>query len=330
LAIESTITAGIVDHYVADVVSYSDYYPFGMQMPGRHGSSADYRYGFNGFEKDDEIKGEGNSYDFGARIYDPRIGRWFSRDALESKYPSLSSYVGIGNNPIIFYDHDGNEIIIHYQNSSGESKQYTYGSGLDVPNSNYVKQTIEALDYLKTSKLGYKLVTKIETSTTKSVNIQTANGIVDDFGFTKGDVLDKEGNTIPEGSVVKDPTGLNINTGTIEFDPDMSIKFDAQNNITPSKSSTISPALALGHELAHSFRAFFATVTFLTKKEDEQYGDKEERFAIKTIENDIAEELGEGIRQNHQGTPIKTNGPTSNQELVTPENTEGLTPVVFD
>ena len=47
-----------------------------MLQPGRHGNSGEYRYGFNGMEKDDEIEGEGNSYDFGARTYDPRIGRF--------------------------------------------------------------------------------------------------------------------------------------------------------------------------------------------------------------------------------------------------------------
>ena len=40
----------------------SDYLAFGMQMPGRYSSSGDYRYGFNGYEKDDDIKGSGNSY----------------------------------------------------------------------------------------------------------------------------------------------------------------------------------------------------------------------------------------------------------------------------
>ncbi len=40
-------------------------------MPRRTLTSPDYRYGFNGMEKDDELKGNGNSYDFGARIYDP-------------------------------------------------------------------------------------------------------------------------------------------------------------------------------------------------------------------------------------------------------------------
>jgi RHS repeat-associated protein len=78
-----------------------------MLVPNRHKSSADYRYGFNGKEKDDELKGEGNSYDFGARMLDPRIGRWFARDPLESKYPSFSTYNYALNNPIYFIDPDG-------------------------------------------------------------------------------------------------------------------------------------------------------------------------------------------------------------------------------
>ncbi|AYN03741.1 hypothetical protein [Flavobacterium sp. 140616W15] len=38
-----------------DVLSYSDYYPFGMQVPNRHGNTNEYHYGFQGQEKDDEI-----------------------------------------------------------------------------------------------------------------------------------------------------------------------------------------------------------------------------------------------------------------------------------
>jgi RHS repeat-associated protein len=80
-----------------------------MLVPNRHGSSTAYRYGFNGMEKDDELKGEGNSYDFGARLYEPRVGRWFSTDVLESKYPYLSSYSYASNNPILNVDFDGND-----------------------------------------------------------------------------------------------------------------------------------------------------------------------------------------------------------------------------
>ncbi len=73
-------------------------------------SSFGYRFGFNGMEKDDEVKGTGNSYDFGARIYDSRLGRWMSTDPLFKKYPSNSPYFGLGNNPICFFDYDGRDI----------------------------------------------------------------------------------------------------------------------------------------------------------------------------------------------------------------------------
>lgn len=71
---------GIVDYYDADVTSAQDYYPFGMVMPGRNWSSSTYRYGFNGKENDNEIKGTGNQQDYGMRIYDPRLGRFLSVD----------------------------------------------------------------------------------------------------------------------------------------------------------------------------------------------------------------------------------------------------------
>ncbi|MBA3900099.1 MAG: RHS repeat-associated core domain-containing protein [Bacteroidetes bacterium] len=68
-----------------------------------------YLYGFNGMEKDDEVKGGGNSYDFGARVYDPRLGRWLSMDPLQAKFPELSPYNFVTNNPIVLIDPDGNE-----------------------------------------------------------------------------------------------------------------------------------------------------------------------------------------------------------------------------
>ena len=63
-----------------------------------------YRYGFNGQEKVDEVKGNGNSYDFGARIHDPRIGRFLSLDPRMSDFPSMSPYVFAANNPIRYVD----------------------------------------------------------------------------------------------------------------------------------------------------------------------------------------------------------------------------------
>ncbi|MVO10756.1 hypothetical protein GOQ30_16415 [Flavobacterium sp. TP390] len=86
-----------------------------MTLPGRTYSSPAYRYGFNGMEKDDELKGNDNSYDFGSRMLDPRVGRFFSIDKLNSVTPSTSGYSTSGNSPIFKVDNKGDiEIIFHF------------------------------------------------------------------------------------------------------------------------------------------------------------------------------------------------------------------------
>src|SRR5690606_30860513 len=66
-----------------------------------------YRYGFNGMEKDDEVKGAGNSYTTEFRQYDPRLGRWLSIDPLFSNFPWQSPYAAFDNNPILLVDPKG-------------------------------------------------------------------------------------------------------------------------------------------------------------------------------------------------------------------------------
>ncbi len=94
---------------IPEVVSGQDYYPFGMIQPGRSFSSAKYRYGFNGKENDNEVKGTGNQQDYGMRIYDPRIAKFLSVDPLTSKYPELTPYQFASNRPIDGIDLDGLE-----------------------------------------------------------------------------------------------------------------------------------------------------------------------------------------------------------------------------
>ena len=98
------------------------HYPFGMIMSGRNESADDYRYGFNGMEKDDEVSGSKNSYDFGARFYNPRVGRWLSVDPLEAKYTDFSPYIGFGNSPIIYFDIDGRDIVYFDANGNETSR----------------------------------------------------------------------------------------------------------------------------------------------------------------------------------------------------------------
>lgn len=94
-------------------ISYSNpnfgvyYFPGGVLLDGRTSSSSSCRYGFNGMEADDEVKGGGNHLDFGARCYDSRIGRFLSIDPKADNYPFMSPYCYAANSPIFFIDENG-------------------------------------------------------------------------------------------------------------------------------------------------------------------------------------------------------------------------------
>jgi RHS repeat-associated protein len=80
-----------------------------MLIPRRHEASGSYRYGFQGQEKDDEIKGEGNSLNYTFRMHDPRVGRFFAVDPLAAKYPHNSTYAFSENKVIAFIELEGLE-----------------------------------------------------------------------------------------------------------------------------------------------------------------------------------------------------------------------------
>ena len=85
-------------------------YPFGMVMPNRYWFAAGavgYRFGFNGKEGVDEIKGDNNSLDFGARIYDPRLGIFMSIDPRTKDYAWQTPYAYFSNSPINSIDFNG-------------------------------------------------------------------------------------------------------------------------------------------------------------------------------------------------------------------------------
>jgi RHS repeat-associated protein len=98
----------------------------------------DYRYGFNGMEKDNEVKGEGNSVNYKARIQDTRLGRFLSVDPLTTKYPWYTPYQFAGNKPTQAIDLDGLEEKL----MSGElSSSKLWKPFLEVLNKTEVQQT---------------------------------------------------------------------------------------------------------------------------------------------------------------------------------------------
>lgn len=86
------------------VAESHDYYPFGLQMPGRDFVSGERtRELFNGKMRDSET---GWDY-FGARYYSAATGRWFAVDPFDEHYPSLGPYTFTANNPVMHTDTDG-------------------------------------------------------------------------------------------------------------------------------------------------------------------------------------------------------------------------------
>lgn len=101
-----------------------------------------YRFSFNGQEKDKESLGEGNSNDFGERIYDSRLCRFMSIDPLTKDYPELSVYQFAGNMPIWAIDLDGLEPAFKLPDG-------TYTTARDGQLSNH-RISPDAIKYYKT------------------------------------------------------------------------------------------------------------------------------------------------------------------------------------
>ena len=87
------------------VIQSMDYYPFGVQFchSGTDNNVQLYRYNGKEFDKMHGL----NTYDYGARQYNPITARWDRIDPLCEKYYSVSPYVYCANNPVMYIDPTG-------------------------------------------------------------------------------------------------------------------------------------------------------------------------------------------------------------------------------
>lgn len=107
---QATINSGIISETFGSIKNWSDYYAYGSMIPGRYISIGKYRFGFNGMEEDNIIKGYGNSYNTMFRQFNPRTARWFSMDPITSHL--ISPYVAFNNNPISLADVTGSHVAV--------------------------------------------------------------------------------------------------------------------------------------------------------------------------------------------------------------------------
>lgn len=93
-----------------NIVQQTNYYPFGTPYKGTHTIDKNYLqpYLYNGKELD-RMHGL-DWYDYGARMYDPIIGRWTNIDPLAEKYYNINPYAYCADNPVRYIDPDGARI----------------------------------------------------------------------------------------------------------------------------------------------------------------------------------------------------------------------------
>ncbi len=103
--------------------------------------SRSYRYGFQGQEKDDEVKGAGNSVNYTFRMHDPRIGRFFVTDPLKKSFPWNSPYAFSENVVINAIELEGLETA-HVYNVVGTGKNKTVKKSYDYDNYNKFNQRV--------------------------------------------------------------------------------------------------------------------------------------------------------------------------------------------
>ncbi|MFT5336391.1 MAG: RHS repeat-associated protein [Luteibaculaceae bacterium] len=239
-----------------------DYYPFGMIMPGRQFSSKSYRYGFQGQEKDDEIKGVGNSVNYKYRMHDTRLGRFFAVDPLAPKYAHNSPYAFSENRVIDGVELEGLEwssskstnsdgttvikltIDLKVKNNTG-----TIGNGIDTDEfligANKIKTSTEAL--LSKTEGGVKYEVTINLQFSKEIDAQGGYSSIDESDFVlsfEDKVFDKNGNAAA-GKV--DEIG-NTQVNTIKVTP-----FEAYDGYYTGERVPLDQLGETGaHELGHT------------------------------------------------------------------------------
>ncbi len=125
-----------------EIIEENNYYPFGLKHKGYNNvvNGAESKYKYHGKEHQEELGL--NWYDYGARNYQPDIGRWFNPDPLSDEFPEWSPYNFVKNNPSFYIDPTGLAPETIYEDiNSGETVEVDDGidKTIKVNSSNFQK-----------------------------------------------------------------------------------------------------------------------------------------------------------------------------------------------
>lgn len=215
------------------VVENFHYYPFGQLMEGL-GNPTTTKYRYNGKEYNNEFNM--NLYDYGARMYDPILGRWNGVDPLGEKYAGWSPYNYVLGNPISFIDPDGMRVAGDFLNSKGkiigsdgirDGKLYVINTSEEAFTEN--EETVQgaglsksalkaAIDFVEKNSGNteafdrnpaiYDSFTEIEgNSSTREAMVKIVSADNGEGGTSDANNREYSGGIMADGSVVASPAG---------------------------------------------------------------------------------------------------------------------------
>jgi RHS repeat-associated protein len=246
------------------ILEENHYYPFGLKHSNYNVEIADfdkdetgifailkpverkdYQYKYNGKELQDELGL--NWYDYGARNYDPAIGRFFNMDRYSETFMPISTYQYAANNPINYVDYNGDYITLGINDKDGNQiysvlyengKAYHYSKdskggivkgGEYDGDSSFVENAVTDLNKISGTKQGGHIVSELQRSSSNYDIGDSGDAMINNFDHSNNQLRYSQ-----QGSGIID--GVSMNKSFIKLGHELAHAYDKDRGFDMSKT----------------------------------------------------------------------------------------------